>query len=568
MQKQATPTIARLSTPPNATKADPPYDHQATETALAWAQQALSATDPTFEVLSSKRHDIHGSIIATHGLNVETQTDRWYGRVGGGSADILCADRETFEQGLKQQGLRALYDESSHHDLQQRITGSDYGVLRAPTAIAVPSNRRLLYRYGCNDCSGTGSQSCRACTGQREMRCAWCSGCGDETCHSCGGSGQQEVGHSDSHGQHHPEWANCPRCNGAGRLRCSVCGGSGWDDCNDCHGTGASACSSCHGEGSFTDIGQITLLHTPHYQVHLDTDAPNHAYDVIDFFGQLDLSAHGTVTMESQSLPKRQPGAGFADMNPSASSATLTFRYRFQIPMVRLKVKSCKTFLGDGDFSEWTVAGKSPQLVDCAYALFPLLVGSSFSVQRCTRWRSMIRPGFNAKLSTELAQLLKPALHRWIIELATRQMPVEDIERQLCRALDPNRINEIIATVTRALIVTYRRRVLLHQAAAVVIMMFGLFAMHVTADQSTLLLFAQASGRGNAVMLMSLVAVLISFLICFHYRHRAWLTRAGGAELRAGAASLGHLNISRTSLPIAVSMIAGALIHFFVAGCF
>ena len=81
----------------------------------------------------------------------------------------------------------------------------------------------------------------------------------------------------------------------------------------------------------------------------------------------------------------------------------------------------------------------------------------------------------------------------------------------------------------------------------------------------TPLLFAQASGHGYAAMLMGLVAVLISFLISFHYRHRAWLMRAGGASLLARAASLGHLNSRRTSLQLAGSMIVGTLLHFLVA---
>jgi hypothetical protein len=529
-----------MQPPSTASQSITPYEHQARDAALCWSQLALASNDPSFDIQSSQQRDMYGTIVGSHRLSVESQIRRWCGKVGAASDDIVCDSREDFDEGLAQQGLLALYDESTHQQLTQSITGAPYAALREPAFLPTRS-RRLRYHQLCDDCGSSGTHTCATCRGEGETSCSSCAGCGSETCNSCGGSGQQEVGHTDSHGQQHSEWANCPGCNGNGHVHCGGCGGSGQQTCGTCQRSGKVSCVPCEGTGSFTHIGQVAVLHTPTYRVTFDPGTPDAWYHVLNFFGHAGFAEPATVILDS-----------IQRVDESSTSTALVFRYRFQLPAAQLKVKTREDILGSGDYSEWTVAGKTPEVIDCEFALFPLLVGSTFNVRRDTQWRTCVRPGFNPRMQVELSELLAPAVHQWIIDGANRNLSLDAIFIQIRRSLDPNSINAIIETVTHALKTTYRRRLVLHQTAAMAITLIGVYVMNAAPDSNLWWLPSLTSGHvvdvsgGFAGMFILLGGVLLSFQL----RHRAWLTRAGGAALRERAAQLGHLKLLRASLQI------------------
>ena len=535
-----------MQPPATAPELITPYEHQAREAALAWSRLALSTTHPAFDILSSQQRDLHGTIVGSHRLSVEHQTRRLCGSVDAVAEDIVCRSRHDFDEGLAQQGLLSLYDKSAHDDLTDSITGANYAAFREPSCRPTRA-RRLLYRQQCGECHASGAQTCPTCRGDGETSCGSCAGYGDETCGSCGGSGQQEVGHTDSHGQHHSEWANCPGCNGNGHVDCSGCGGSGHQTCVACNRSGRVSCASCEGTGSFTHIGQVALLHTPTYRVTVDPGTPEAWYHVLNFFGHAGFAEPATVILNSV---KR--------VDDTATSTALVFRYRFQLSVAQLKVKTRDDILGSGDYSEWTVAGKTPEVIDCEFALFPLLMGWTFNVRRDTQWRSCVRPGFNQRMQVELSELLAPAVHRWIIDGANRNLSLDAIFIQIRRSLDPNSIKAFIETVTHALKMTYRRRLVLHQTAAMAITLICVYVMNAAPDSNLWWLLSLTSGNVQSVSggLAGMFILLGGVLLSFQLRHRAWLTRAGGAELRARAAKLGHLKL----LPASLHIVGAALI--------
>lgn len=548
--------------PSTATKDSTPYERQAREAALAWSQLALSTGDPAFDIVSSQPREIHGTAVGSHHLSIEPQTRRWVGRIVAGSDDILCTSRAEFDQGLKQQGLLALYNESGHRDLTKSITGSPYATFRQPSYRPVDT-RRLFYHQHCDDCQASGTQTCPTCRGERETSCSSCSGDGNEMCSSCGGSGQQEVGHNDSDGHHRYEWANCPGCHGIGHVHCGSCGGSGYETCGTCHRTGAVPCAPCEGTGSFTEIGQVSLLHTPTYQVTFDDGTPNSCAHVLNFFGHAGLAEPATVILESINRVDDTP-----------ATATLEFRYRFQLPAAQLKVKSRREILGSGDYSQWSVVGKTPEVIDCDHALFPLLMGASIDLQRMTGWRSAWRPSYNQRVSGELSTVLKPAVHQWIVDAVTRNRSVEEIEIEIRRALDPLSIAAIASNVTHALKTTYRRCMVLHQGAAMLITLMCMLMTSETSNRFTHGLLAGLPNQGIALRVRTglaaastdgapwvfLAAIAILVIISFHVRHRAWLRRAGGDVLWARAKGLGQLNLRAVSLQILGAMLLVALL--------
>ena len=551
-----------MQPPSTATKTITPYERQAREAALAWSRLALSTNDPAFDIHSSQQHDLHGTILGLHRLSVEHQIRRWCGSVGASSDDIVCRGREEFVAGLEQQGLLALYDKSAHHDLTESITGAQYAALNEPSYRPIRS-RRLRYHQQCGDCHASGAQTCPTCRGDGETTCGSCAGAGDETCSSCGGSGQEDVGHNDSHGHHHTVWANCPTCNGNGHVDCGGCGGSGHQTCGTCHRTGRVSCASCEGTGCFTHIGQVALLHTPTYQAAFDDGTPDVAHHVLNFFGHAGLAEPATVILESINRVDDTP-----------ATATLEFRYRFQLPAAQLKVKSRREILGSGDYSQWSVVGKTPEVIDCDHALFPLLMGASIDLQRMTGWRSAWRLGYNQRVSGELSTVLKPAVHQWIVDAFTRNRSVEEIEIEIRRALDPLSIAAIASNVTHALNATYRRCMVLHQGAAMLITLLWMLMTSETSNRFMHGLLAGLPNQGIALrvrtgiavastdgapwVFLAVIAILI--IISFHVRHRAWLGRAGGDVLWARAVSLGQLNLRAVSLQILGAMLLAALL--------
>ena len=96
-------------------------------------------------------------------------------------------------------------------------------------------------------------------------------------------------------------------------------------------------------------------------------------------------------------------------------------------------------------------------------------MGASINLRQATRWRAALRPGYYQRVSGELNTLLKPGVHQWIIDAANRNSSPETIETQIRRGLDPLSITGVVTNVNHALKMTYRRRRVLHQAAAMLI---------------------------------------------------------------------------------------------------
>ena len=121
-----------------------------------------------------------------------------------------------------------------------------------------------------------------------------------------------------------------------------------------------------------------------------------------------------------------------------------------------------------------------------------------------------------------------------------------------------NSINAFIETVTHALKMTYRRRLVLHQTAAMAITLICVYVMNAAPDSNLWWLLSLTSGNVQSVSggLAGMFILLGGVLLSFQLRHRAWLTRAGGAELRARAAKLGHLKL----LPASLHIVGAALI--------
>ncbi|MBC7623120.1 MAG: hypothetical protein H7232_07030, partial [Aeromicrobium sp.] len=407
-----------------ATNITTPYEAEAREAALQWALLALSTSGPAFDILSSQQHDMAGTIVASHHLSVEHQIRRWCGTVALGADDILCSTRDAFDQGLKQQGLLALYDPSTHANLTESITGADYSASRHLSYRPV-KNRRLIYRRHCDDCDASGTRTCLNCGGQGETRCGHCDGAGNQPCSACAGSGQVLTGYTDGDGHYHDDYQDCSACGGRRHIHCYSCAGSGSESCGDCHSTGSVPCSACEGTGSFTEIGQIALVHTPEYRVTFDSGSPSTSQHVLNFFGPAGLGDQATVQLDSVNR-----------IDDTQTTTTLVFTYRFQLSAALIKMKTRQYVLGPGDHSEWTVVGKRPEVVDCDHALFPLLLGASIPVQRATRWQSLLKRGYNRRLSDELNSVLQQGVHRWIVEASAQNHSAEAIEIQTRRALD------------------------------------------------------------------------------------------------------------------------------------
>ena len=161
-----------------------------------------------------------------------------------------------------------------------------------------------------------------------------------------------------------------------------------------------------------------------------------------------------------------------------------------------------------------------------------------------TRWRSAWRPGYNQRVGEELGRVLKPAVHQWIVDGANRNRSAEAIEIEIRRGLDPLSIAAIATNVTQALTVTYRRRLVLHQAALALI---TLICMFMTSDTSHRLMHTLLAGlpshgvgpsvrtayievaAGNGATWAFLAVMAILVVISFHIRHRTWLRRTGYA---------------------------------------
>lgn len=553
-----------MQPPTNAPQAITPYEHQAREAALKWSQLALSTNVPAFDILSTQQRDLHADIVGSHRLSVEHQIRRWCGSVVAGADDILCSTRDDFDEGLKQQGLLALYDESTHEALTDSITDATYAASRQPSYRPV-SSQRLRYHEYCEDCHARGTLTCPNCHGAGDTSCSSCAGHGDEPCSSCGGSGQGALGYTDSDGHAH-DATHCSGCGGSGHVQCGSCGGGGWEWCGNCHRTGLVSCAACKGTGSFTEIGQIALLHTPEYRVTFDSGSPEASRHVLNCFGHAGFAEHATVHLDSLNR-----------VDDTYTSTTLAFSYRFQLPAVQIKVKTRQTILGTGDHSEWTVVGYTPELIDCDCALLPLLLGASIPLARTTRWRSLLQRGYDRRVSSELNSVLKHGVHQWIVEAASRNSSVEAIEIQVRRALDPLSIAAVANNVTRALKTTYRRRLLLHQAAALLITGLLLWGANDASHQfvrglltatpfhdgwlSVMEHIKVAAGNGALwITLASLAALGVSVVISFQYRQRSWLRRAGGDALWARAVSLGHIKLLSPSFQILGAMAIGALL--------
>ena len=557
-----------MQPPTDTTQPITAYEHQARETALAWSQLALTTVDPAFDIVSSQQRDMHGTIVGLHRLSVEHQIRRWCGSVVAGADDILCSSREDFDEGLKQQGLLALYDESTHENLTESITGANYAASRQPSYRPV-SAQRLVYHEYCDVCHASGSQTCPNCRGAGETSCSGCAGHGDEPCSSCGGSGQGALGYTDSHGHQH-DAAHCSGCGGSGHVHCGSCGGSGWESCGDCHRTGSVSCSACEGTGRFTEIGQIALLHTPEYRVTFDSGSPEASHHVLNFFGHAGFAEQATVKLDSVNR-----------VDDADTCTTLAFSYRFQLPAALIKVKTRQYVLGPSDHSEWTLVGNTAELIDCDCALFPLLLGASIPLTRTRRWGSLLRPGYYRRVSSELNSVLKHGVHQWIVEAASQNSSVEAIEIQIRRALDPLSIAAVANNVTRALKITYRRRLLLHQAAAMLItLMYSLVMKDASHRYARGLLAAipnhgwWLSVRGSAEVAaeygapwLLLASLAIAVMISFQYRHRTWLRRSGGQALWARSVSLRQLNLPSPCFQLlgAMAMVA-LLIHAVLTG--
>ena len=195
---------------PSATsiKTMSPYENQARAAALHWSQLALSTGVAEFDIVSCERQDMHGTILGSHRLTVEHQTRRWCGRVIAGLNDIVCSTREEFDEGLKQQGLLALYNQAAHDNLTESIACAPYSEFRKPSYRPVAS-QRLLYRRHCDDCHASGTRTCANCRGEGETNCSACTGDGNQSCGACGGAGQVEVGRTDHNGDYYPEPGDC-----------------------------------------------------------------------------------------------------------------------------------------------------------------------------------------------------------------------------------------------------------------------------------------------------------------------------------------------------------------------
>ena len=539
-----------------------PYENQAREAALQWSQQAISTNGPAFDILSSRQHGMAGTIVASHHLTVKHQIRRWCGRVVAGSNDIVCDTRENFDEGLKHQGFLALYNEAAQNDLTESITGAPYSAFRSVSYRPVRT-QRVLYPQQCDHCHASGTQTCPNCSGARETRCGHCDGAGDETCSACAGSGQVLAGYTDSDGNYHDDYQDCSTCGGRRHIHCYSCSGSGSESCADCHRTGTVSCSSCEGTGSFTEIGQIALVHTPEYRVTFDNGSPSTSHHVLNFFGHAGFADQATVQLDSVNR-----------IDDTQTTTTLAFTYRFQLSAALIKMKTRQYVLGPGDHSEWTVVGKRPEVVDCDHALFPLLLGASIPLKQATRWRSLLQWGYNRRVSGELNDLLKHSVHQWIVEASAQNYSAEAIEIWTRRALDSLSIAAVVNNVTRALKTTYRRRLLLHQSAAMLITMLCLLVTSDAAHQYALLLLAASprhsfwlsvtssvetlAGYGAPSIMLAAVASAVAFSL--QRRHQIWLRRAGGEALWARAVSLGQLQLRSPCLQILGAMAAVALV--------
>ena len=189
-------------------------------------------------------------------------------------------------------------------------------------------------------------------------------------------------------------------------------------------------------------------------------------------------------------------------------------------------------------------------------------MGANIALQRATLLRFCLRPGYNQRMSGALSPLLKPGIHQWIIEAVNRNSSFEASEIQIRRGLDPVGIAGLVTHVTRALKMTYRRRLVLHQAAAMLITLACMFVT-ATSDASNRIMrwmFTTVPNHGATWVILVALAVLV--VISFHTRHRAWLRRSGGDALWARAVSLGHLNVRSASLHILGAMLLAALLTY------
>ena len=520
-----------------------PYEHRARDAALIWSQSALTSAEPAFDIQSSEHFDLYGTIVASHQISVEHPTRRWYGRVVAGSDDILCASRDELNENLSQQGRTALYDSSVHADLKQKISSANYATFCEPSLLPIHT-KRLLYRYRCDSCQASGTQTCYACRGNGETSCGGCSG-GNTSCGSCGGSGTQTSQNDDGY-----QSDNCPGCGGSGHHSCSSCSGSGYISCDVCGQSGLVKCEHCNGTGSFTEIGNVALRHTPRYQATLDQVALESAQHVMNYFGSTTFAEHANVTFDS-----------INQINESSTSITLVFQYRFELSACLLKVKTREDINGNSPRSQWTVAGHTPQVIDCQFALSPVLANCSLSVSSNTDWRFFLRRNFNQRVKAGLAELLTPAVHRWIINGANQNLNSDAICMRIGRGLDPSGINSIIAIVSRALTLAYRRRLFLHQALAMVITAISIFIIKAITQSAVPWPLPQGYNYQSHidVVYAGMFILPLAVVLSFYFRHRAWLKGAGGNELRARAEKLGHLKVVAPSLYIAGAALIVAL---------
>ena len=167
----------------------PPYEDQSRAAALHWSQLELSASVPEFDILSIERQDFRPTILDAHRLTAEHRTRRWCGRVVVGSNDIVCSTREAFDEGLKQQGLLALYHHAARDDLEGSVACAPYPDFRNPSYRPVGS-QRFHYHQLCDDCHASGTRTCHNCRGEGEQICSACAGDANQTCGPCEATGQ------------------------------------------------------------------------------------------------------------------------------------------------------------------------------------------------------------------------------------------------------------------------------------------------------------------------------------------------------------------------------------------
>ena len=179
-------------------------------------------------------------------------------------------------------------------------------------------------------------------------------------------------------------------------------------------------------------------------------------------------------------------------------------------------------------------------------------------------------------MSMALAKLLSPGVHCWILDGTNRNLTVDAIFVQIRRGLDPGTIQVVIDAVNRALTVSYRRRLLLYQLTAMLLTWLGVAVLTATPAQPMrrlrrqLVAITQQSflvQLEDAVLLIA-VLVLVVLVLSFYTRHKAWLMRAGGAELPTRAAQLDHLNVFAVGLRIAAMMVVTAAVSAASVLCF